>query len=426
MDKMQVGVLAMVLAMYAVVILKSEWKVWASVVCAALMVATGVVGIHEAFFSMINWNVLMIYVGSMVIAEMFLYSKAPAVLADRIISTSKNVGHAIVAILVMTGIISAFVENVATVLVMAPICLALSKKLKMDPTYFMVGLAVMANLEGTATLVGDPPSMIFANYTGYGFNDFLFHEGRISICWFIQVGLLAGALYFLFHFRNAEQPPKVEGEKMVSWVPTILLLGMIFGLALCSFLQSGVGFLSGSFVLALGVVAALWYLLGQKKGKGETISMLRGLDWETIFFLAGIFVVVGGIENSGLLELLAGHMESLIGGNVLVGFILILLVSVLISGFVDNVPYIMVMLPVADQLGRGLGLAPELYMFALLIGSCLGGNLTCYGASANVVAVGILKKHGVPCNFGNWLKIGVPFTLLTTAASAVSLWLVWA
>ena len=139
-----------------------------------------------------------------------------------------------------------------------------------------------------------------------------------------------------------------------------------------------------------------------------------------------IFVVVGGIENSGLLELLAGHMEALIGGNVLVGFILILLVSVLISGFVDNVPYIMVMLPVADQLARGLGLAPELYMFALLIGSCLGGNLTCYGASANVVAVGILKKHGVSCNFGNWLKIGIPFTLLTTAAAAVSLWLVWA
>ena len=205
-----------------------------------------------------------------------------------------------------------------------------------------------------------------------------------------------------------------------------LLVGMVFGLALCSFLQSGVGSLSGFFVLALGLVAAIWYLLGQKKGKDETLSMLRGLDWETIFFLAGIFVVVGGIENSGLLELLAGHMEALIGGNVLVGFILILLVSVLISGFVDNVPYIMVMLPVADQLARGLGLAPELYMFALLIGSCLGGNLTCYGASANVVAVGILKKHGVSCNFGNWLKIGIPFTLLTTAAAAVSLWLVWA
>ena len=121
MGMVQVGVLVMVLVMYAIVIIKSEWKVWASVICAALMVVTGIVGFHEAVFTMINWNVLMIYVGSMVIAEMFLYSKAPAVLADRIISTSKNVGHAIVAILVMTGIISAFVENVATVLVMAPI-----------------------------------------------------------------------------------------------------------------------------------------------------------------------------------------------------------------------------------------------------------------------------------------------------------------
>ena len=426
MNVQQSVVLLMVVAMYAVVILKSEWKVWASVACGALMMILGIVGVREAFLEVINWNVLMIYVGSMIIAEMFLYSRAPAVLADHIISTSKNVGHAIVSILVMTGIISAFVENVATVLVMAPICLALSKKLKMDPTYFMIGLAVMANLEGTATLVGDPPSMIFANYTGFGFNDFLFFDGRPSICWFIQIGLVVAALFFLFHFRNAQQPPKVEGEKMVSGVPTILLLGMIFGLALCSFLQSGVGFLSGSLVLSLGVLAALWYLFAQKKGKDETLSMLRGLDWETIFFLAGIFVVVGGIENSGLLELLAGHMKDLIGGNELVGFILILALSVLISGFVDNVPYIMVMLPVADQLSKSIGILPELYMFALLVGSCLGGNLTCYGASANVVAVGILKKQGHPCSFAKWLKIGVPFTVLTTTAAALALWFVWA
>ncbi len=238
--------------------------------------------------------------------------------------------------------------------------------------------------------------------------------------------MIAGAIFFLFHFRNSQQPPKGCVEKMVSVVPTILLLGMIFGLALCSFLQSGVGSISGAYVLLLGVIAALWYLFSQKKGTGETFAMLRGLDWETIFFLSGIFIVVGGIENSGLLELLANRMEILIGGNVLVGFILILAVSVIISGFVDNVPYIMVMLPVSHDLAMGMGLSAELYMFALLIGSCLGGNLTCYGASANVVATGILKKQGHSCSFSNWLKIGIPFTLLTTAVSAIGLWVVWA
>lgn len=424
MQMTQVAVLLVVLAMYAVVIFKSEWKVWASLASAALMVVFGVVGFKEALLKQINWNVLMIYVGSMIIAEMFLYSKAPAVLADRIIRNSKNVGHAIVAILVMTGIVSAFVENVATVMVMAPICLALCKKLKMDPTHFMVGLAVMANLEGTATLVGDPPSMIFANYTGFGFNDFLWLMGRPSICWFIQIGLLAGAIYFLFVFRNSEKPPVVESEQMLSIIPTALLLLMIGGLALTSFLQSGVGSMSGIFVLLLGGIAALWY--AQREGKDKTWTMLKGLDWETIFFLAGIFVVVGGIDNSGLLALLAGKMEAVIGGSVIGGFVLILVVSVVISGFVDNVPYIMVMLPVADHLARSLSLDPELFMFALLIGSCLGGNLTCYGASANVVSVGILKKQGHPCDFAKWLKTGVPFTIITTLAAAVALWVVWA
>lgn len=426
MNQVQMLVLGVVAVMYAIVIARPSWKVFAAVGAALVMLVSGVVGVREALYEVINWNVLMIYVGSMIIAEMFLYSKAPAQLADRIIGHSKNVGFAIVAILVMTGIISAFVENVATVLVMAPICLALCRKLKMDPTYFMVGLAVMANLEGTATLVGDPPSMIFANYTGYGFNDFLIYQGKPSICWFIQIGLLAGALFFLFHFRNSQRPPKVEGEKMISIVPTLLLLAMIFGLAACSFLQSGVGSVSGSYVLFLGLLAALWYGTAQKKGPRETFAMLRRLDWETIFFLAGIFVVVGGIERSGLLDLLAAAMERMIGGNVLAGFVLILVVSVVISGFVDNVPYIMVMLPVADHLAQSLGLAPELYMFALLIGSCLGGNLTCFGASANVVAVGILKKHGVACGFGKWLKIGLPFTVITTVASALAMWLVWA
>ncbi|MBQ6028097.1 MAG: anion permease, partial [Treponema sp.] len=113
------------------------------------------------------------------------------------------------------------------------------------------------------------------------------------------------------------------------------------------------------------------------------------------------------------------------GGSKLSAFVLILLVSIILSGFIDNVPYIIVMLPVAASLAKSVGSAPELYMFALLVGSCLGGNLTPYGASANVVAMGIIKKEGKPMNFASWLKLGLPFTLLTTGASALLLWAVW-
>ena len=154
--------------------------------------------------------------------------------------------------------------------------------------------------------------------------------------------------------------------------------------------------------------------------------MIRELDWETIFFLIGIFVVVGSLSESGLLFDFAQFLRGVIGGSRFAGFMLILLVSIILSGFFDNVPYIIVMLPVADSLARSICASGELFMFALLIGSCLGGNLTPYGASANVAAMGILKKEGYPMNFGGWLKLGAPFTLLTTAAAAAALWAIWA
>ena len=164
----------------------------------------------------------------------------------------------------------------------------------------------------------------------------------------------------------------------------------------------------------------------EKKSGEEVKAMVKDLDWETIAFLTGIFVVVGAISETGLLVDFSNWLTKITGGSVFVGFILILLFSVFISGFIDNVPYIIIMLPVAGALAENLGIAKELYMFALLIGSCLGGNLTSFGASANIVAMGILKKNGHPINFGKFVKISAPFTFITTATAALLLWLIWA
>lgn len=419
-------VLAVAVAMYAVVVAFPNRKAWATVAAALVVVALGVVTPMHAVAVLINWNVLMIYVGSLVIAELFIYSRVPSRIADSIVERSPNTGIAIVAILMMTGIISAFVENVATVLVMAPIALALSKKLKLDPTYFMVGLAVMANLQGTATLVGDPPSMIFASYAKYGFNDFFVYQGKPSIFFAVQVGMIAGAVFFYAYFaRRGAGKVAIEKEAVISMVPTALLVLMILGLAVSSFFHTGISLMSGVIVMALGIAGIVWYRFWMRESREKTLAMIKGLDWETIAFLVGIFVVVGAIAETGLLEDFAQFLSGIVGSNVLLGFFVIIAVSVVISGFVDNVPYIIVMLPVSASLSAGLGLKPELYMFALLIGSCLGGNLTPFGASANVVAVGILKKEGVEMNFPGWLKIGLPFTVLTTAASAFFLWFVW-
>ena len=201
---------------------------------------------------------------------------------------------------------------------------------------------------------------------------------------------------------------------------------MIGGLAVISFLTPELGYSSGCFVLGLGLLGLLWYRLSQKKSGSEIWQLVKELDWETIAFLIGIFVVVGAISETGLLDDFAAWLAHVTGGSKFAGFILILAFSILISGFVDNVPYIIVMLPVAGSLATGLGIQKELLMFALLIGSCLGGNLTPFGASANVVAMGILKKEGHPITFPGFLKISAPFTILTTAAAAALLWAIWA
>jgi Na+/H+ antiporter NhaD/arsenite permease-like protein len=418
-------VLAIAVLMYAIVVIFPNKKSFSTLGAAVLMVIIGAISPLEAL-GHVNWNVLMIFVGSLVIAELFIYSRVPAVIADALVEHSPNVGLAMVAILIMTGIISAFVENVATVLVMAPIALALCNKLKLNPTYFMVGLAVMANLQGTATLVGDPPSMIFADYAKYGFNDFFIYHGKLSIFFAVQVGMIVGAVFFYCYFvKGGNAKIEIEREKVLSMVPTVLLILMIAGLALASFLYGGISLLSGLIVIALAVTGLLWYLFIRHEGAGKAWDMVKALDWDTVLFLVGIFVVVGAVAGVGLLEDFAGLLSNVVGNNVLLGFVLILAVSTIISGFVDNVPYIIVMLPVASELAGTLSLKPELYMFALLVGSCMGGNLTPFGASANVVTVGILRKQGVNMNFGHWLRIGLPFTVLTVAASAVFIWFVW-
>jgi Na+/H+ antiporter NhaD/arsenite permease-like protein len=425
--------------MYTFVILFQNKKAWATLGAAALILLLENLVLPSAWVGearitplfalrdLVGWSVLLIYIGSLAIAELFIYSRMPARIADNIVCSAPNSGIAIVIILLITGIISAFVENVATVLVMAPIALALSKKINISPAYFMTGLAVMSNLQGTATLVGDPPSMIFADFAKYGFNDFFIYNNRISIFFFVQAGMIAGTIFFYFLFaRKGKDRITVEKEPVISVIPSILFILMIIGLAVCSFvLKKGVSFEAGLFVFLLGVIGILWFLFVRNEGAKKSWELITRLDWETILFLIGIFIVVGALKETGVLQDFAQILGEVIQGNVLLGFFVIIGVSVIISGFVDNVPYIIAMLPVAHDLSFSLNVQPELFMFALLIGSCLGGNLTPFGASANIVAVGILKKENVTLNFGGWLKIGVPFTIITTITAAVLLWMVW-
>lgn len=424
---MTLVILIIAAVMYLGIILFPQKKSWFSLGAAFVIIAAGLAPFRDALLHYINWNILLIYLGSLVLAELFIYSRVPAYLAEKIIDGTSTLGVAIVIILLMTGFISAFVENVATVLVMAPIMLELSRKLKKSPAPFMIGLAVMANLQGTATLVGDPPSMIFANFAGYTFNDFFIANGKMSIFFFVQAGALAGALYFYAVFRNLDnEHVTVPEEKIQSWVPTLLLLAMIIGLGLISaFSSGGIHLASGLLCIVLAAIGLGWLRFAMQESRTTITDMLRGLDWDTMAFLAGIFIVIGSISATGALDVAARWLAGVIGGNSALGYVIIIAFSVIISGFVDNVPYIVAMLPVASGLAAHMQVKPELFMFGLLIGSCMGGNLTPFGASANVVAVSLSKKAGSKVSFFSWLKLAGPFTLITTLVAALATYAVW-
>ncbi|MFA6358005.1 MAG: SLC13 family permease [Candidatus Omnitrophota bacterium] len=374
-------------------------------------------------FACINWNVMGIFVGTLAIADVFMKSRVPAVIAEIIVDKAKNSAWAILLICALAGFISMFVENVATVLIIAPIALTLARKIKLNPIKMMIAIAISSNLQGAATLIGDPPSMLLAGFTKMNFGDFFFYRGRLSIFFAVELGALVSFFVLMFIFRQERHKVKlIPVEKIQSWVPTILLILLIISLAVSSFFDTGFQYAAGIICMVIGIISLLWEKL---KNKGEIIELVKSLDWDTALFLAGIFILVGSLSLTGWIDNIAQFLSSIIGGNIFLGYTLFVFISVVISAFVDNVPFLAAMLPVAIQMGSKLNVNPSLFIFGLLIGASLGGNITPIGASANIVACGLLKKEGFEVKFKDFIKIGIPFTFGAVITSYLFVWLIW-
>jgi len=389
---------------------------------STLLILTQAISFKEAFTA-INWNVMGIFVGTLILADVFMQSRVPAYIAEVIVDKAKNILWAILFICALTGFISAFVENVATVLIVAPIALSLAKKLKINPTKMMIAIAVSSNLQGAATLIGDPPSMLLGGYAKMNFGDFFFYQGRPSIFFAVELGALVSflVLYFIFS-KHKGKTQLIPVEKIRSWVPAILLVSLVVLLALSSFFDKGFSFMAGQICMTFGIIALIWEKFINKT---SIRSGLKKLDWDTTFFLIGIFIIVGGISLTGWIQVLANYLASLVGSNIFIGYTLIVLVSVILSAFIDNVPFLATMLPVAIIMADKLQVNPSLFLFGLLIGASLGGNITPIGASANIVACGLLKKEGYPVKFKEFMKIGIPFTLAAVSAAYLFVWFIW-
>jgi len=392
-------------------------------VCAGLLVIfLGAIPWREAFWA-INWNVMGIFVGTLMVADVFMQSRVPAYVAELIVDKAPNTAWSILLLCAMTGFISAFVENVATVLIVAPVALSLAKKLAINPVKMMIAIAISSNLQGAATLVGDPPSMLLGGFARMNFMDFFFYQGRPSIFFAVELGALVSlvVLYVIFkHHKQKVQQVKVE--KVTSWTPTTILVVLILALACSSFFDTEFSYAAGLLCMIFGIVSMVWSKVVHKNSIRKGV---KSLDWETTFFLMGVFVLVGSITLTGWIDSISGFLSGLVGKNIFLGYTLLVFISVFVSAFVDNVPFLAAMLPVAISMSQRLGINPSLFLFGILIGASLGGNITPIGASANIVACGLLKKEGYTVKFGEFAKIGLPFTLAAVMAAYLFVWFVW-
>ncbi len=423
---------------YFFFIWKKEYKAQVCWIACAVLFLLGIIKFFD-IFTIINWNVLGIFWGTLVLAHLFSLSGVPAYLANILAVKARYVNWAIISVCMVAGAISVFVENVATVLIIAPIALAIARKLRVSPVPFLIGIAISSNLQGAATLVGDPPSIILAGFSEMNFNDFFLLSGKPSLFFAIQVGALAsmGVLYFVFR-KNREPVETMEKAEVNTWTPTFLLAFMILSLVGASFLGNSSDHrlsvnLAGIICVVFGLIGLMWHeLTGQKvrESKGEKrggtlFRDIRILDWETFFFLAGIFLIVGSLTKVGIIDDLVNLLIRFAGDNRLVAYLAIVWGSVFFSAFVDNVPYVLAMLPAVRGLALGTGIDPYLLYFGLLIGASVGGNITPIGASANIVTCGMLKQHNYTVNFMQFVRIGLPFTVFAVLASSTFVWLLW-
>ena len=421
---MKIIPIAIFVLTYALLLSFPKVRAYIAVASASTFVILGILPIGKVFTT-VDWNVLLMIAGTMGIVSLFIESKMPALLADLIIEKTPNVKWAIIFLALFAGIISAFVDNVATVLMVAPVALTIAKKLKISPVPSVIAIAVSSNLQGAATLVGDTTSILLGGYANLNFLDFFFFRGKIGMFWVVQAGALASTFVLMYIFRKDKQPINaLERAVVEDFFPSVLLVGMVVLLIVASFLPNMPRTINGIICVTLFVIGLIRSFLKTKDTRVFS-KALGEIDYFTILLLAGLFIVVGGITEAGIVDDISKIFVKFGNDNIFVIYTLIVWASVIFSAFIDNIPYVATMLPVAAGIANVMGIEPYILYFGLLTGATLGGNLTPIGASANITALGILRKDGYEVSAKQFMKIGIPFTLSAVIVGYVMIWFIW-
>jgi Na+/H+ antiporter NhaD/arsenite permease-like protein len=407
---------------YVLIATEKIHRVKAALGGAAAMVIIGATRGHSAFFSEatgVDWNVVFLLLGMMIIVGVLRTTGVFEFVAIWAAKASRGRPFRMMVLLVViTAVASALLDNVTTVLLIAPVTILVCDRLRINPIPFLLAETMASNIGGTATLIGDPPNIIIASRAGFSFNDFLVHLAPlvvvlmvifVGLCWLLWGRSLhidperAGALQGL-RGRDAITDPALLGR-----------LGVVLALVLAGFATHTVHQIEPSLIAMLGAGAAIIV------SKADQSEYLHEVEWETLVFFAGLFIMVGALVEQGVIGQLAASLTAAVGDQYLAAAMAMLFGSAALSGIVDNIPYVATMSPlVLDLVGPAEGLPPpkQGVWWALALGADLGGNATAVGASANVVVTGIAKRNGHPISFWEFTKYGLVVTAVTVAASA--------
>ncbi|MFK0222315.1 SLC13 family permease [Streptomyces vinaceus] len=405
----------------------TEWvhRVAAALGGAALMLAIGATDDVAAFHSDetgIDWNVIFLLLGMMVIVGILKRTGLFEYLAIWSVKRARARPFRVMTMLVViTAVASALLDNVTTVLLVAPVTLLVCDRLRLPAAPFLIAEVFASNIGGTATLVGDPPNIIIASRAGLTFNDFLVHLAPLCAVLVVVLVLLCRMMFarhFLYDEKRAAELMELREREAIT-DPRLLAQGLgVLALVVAGFVLHPVLHYEPSVVALLG--AGLLVAIS----KVETGEVLGEVEWPTLAFFAGLFVMVGALIETGVIGTLARSLAEAIGGAELGGSMVLLGGSAVLSGVVDNIPYVATMAPVTDQLVTDMGGDPDHVMWwALALGADLGGNATAIGASANVVVLGIAERNRTPITFWQFTKYGLIVTAATVAVAALYLWL---
>jgi Na+/H+ antiporter NhaD/arsenite permease-like protein len=413
-------------AAYALIASERLPKTLAALAGAGVLLGLGVMTSEEAFYSAetgVDWDVIFLLLGMMIIVGVMRRTGVFEFVAISAAKWAKGLPLRVMVLLVLaTAVASALLDNVTTVLFVAPVTLLICERLQISPIPFLIAEVLASNIGGAATLIGDPPNIIIASRSGLSFNDFIINMAPIAA---LALGALIAMLPLLFRGSFKVDPERVadvlalDARKEIKDPRLLWICGIVLSAVFAGFIGHEIFHIEPSVVALIG--AGLLVLLSRSTPR----QYMPSVEWETLLFFAGLFVMVGALVKTGVIGRLAEGAAHATGGDPLTASMLILFVSALLSGIIDNIPYVAAMSPVVLELTQNIEdptQAKSLW-WSLAIGADFGGNLTAIGASANVVVLGMAKRAGHPISFWEFTRKGAVVTAVTVALAAPYLWL---